>query len=261
MSRRQRPLRAFTLVELLVVIGIIAVLIGILLPTLNRARASARSVVCLSNLRQLGQAYMMYCNAHKGTSMAVGDYTYGVPWSEKLESYLARKEGNEYRLCPESREDAEHRDAIGTALFAWNWSDVTGPISGSYGFNMGCASDRELFGQTHPGWRHEDRFVKITTETNRQNVPLFGDCIWAIMLATTADFPPMPPSQAAYMHPYANGGWGLGAYTLNRHNKAINIVFRDGSARRVTFLELWKLDWTRNSQPRDISPFILPSYR
>jgi prepilin-type N-terminal cleavage/methylation domain-containing protein/prepilin-type processing-associated H-X9-DG protein len=87
---RQGRKKGFTLVELLVVIGIIAVLVGILLPALNKARRAAATVQCSSNMRQIAGAMLMYINANKGkfppagAPIINGVYTYGWWWPNEL---------------------------------------------------------------------------------------------------------------------------------------------------------------------------------
>jgi prepilin-type N-terminal cleavage/methylation domain-containing protein/prepilin-type processing-associated H-X9-DG protein len=77
MSKTRRS--AFTLVELLVVIGIIAVLVGILLPALTKARAQATKVRCAATLRNLGQAIMIYANGNHG-KMPMHGVDAGINW-------------------------------------------------------------------------------------------------------------------------------------------------------------------------------------
>ena len=103
----RRP-RAFTLVELLVVIGIIALLIGILMPALQGARAQARAVACMSNVRQIAVAAQMYANEHKRWVTYLPTSTEGRPIDRKelLHPYLNQgknnqdNEGNQVWHCP-----------------------------------------------------------------------------------------------------------------------------------------------------------------
>lgn len=79
MSRRGCGRLGFTLVELLVVIGIIALLISVLLPALNKARQQADTLKCLANLRQIGQAFQLYANAFKDAFPVVRQDTPDTP--------------------------------------------------------------------------------------------------------------------------------------------------------------------------------------
>ena len=90
LSLRRHEKRAFTLVELLVVIGIIAVLVSILLPTLRSVRRQANLVQCSSNMKQLSMSMLMYIQDNKGRFPAAeffpiaGAYPYGWGWANEL---------------------------------------------------------------------------------------------------------------------------------------------------------------------------------
>jgi prepilin-type N-terminal cleavage/methylation domain-containing protein/prepilin-type processing-associated H-X9-DG protein len=95
----RRKSSGFTLVELLVVIGIIAVLIAVLLPVLGKARIAAQSVTCAAQMRQVGTAMLMYCNEHRGE---FPETTHGTSadrsWIFTMSKYLSNVD--KIRVCP-----------------------------------------------------------------------------------------------------------------------------------------------------------------
>jgi prepilin-type N-terminal cleavage/methylation domain-containing protein/prepilin-type processing-associated H-X9-DG protein len=82
------PRRAFTLVELLVVIGIIALLIAVLLPALGKARQASVRTQCLSNMRSLAQAQALYAANEDNLLVVAGDGSVQGSWIGLLERYM-----------------------------------------------------------------------------------------------------------------------------------------------------------------------------
>ncbi|HMP06402.1 MAG TPA: type II secretion system protein, partial [Lacipirellulaceae bacterium] len=110
--------RGFSLIELMVTIGIIALLVSMLLPALGRARAQARQVSCASGLRQIGQGLYVYAAANRGWYPPFGSYQVyggdgtgddrpGLGWTEILAPHFVAPDAPIYK-CPDFPEE-DHR--------------------------------------------------------------------------------------------------------------------------------------------------------
>ena len=104
--RRLRPIiTKFTLIELLIVIAIIAILAAMMLPALNKARESARTSNCINNLRQLGQAELLYVDAYDGLPTAVQDMARtSLTWHQMLLVSGLLPNKSELFACPSAPE-------------------------------------------------------------------------------------------------------------------------------------------------------------
>jgi prepilin-type N-terminal cleavage/methylation domain-containing protein/prepilin-type processing-associated H-X9-DG protein len=99
---------AFTLVELLVVIGIISILIAMLLPALNKARQSAWRISCQSQMKQVAYGMLMYANENKGTLPLL--------WADPTAYYLAEKDNWIWMIAPYLTTQPGTQDAPSGAL-------------------------------------------------------------------------------------------------------------------------------------------------
>jgi prepilin-type processing-associated H-X9-DG protein len=126
----KRHATAFTLVELLVVIGIIALLISILLPSLNKARAAAQRTVCASNLRQIGVMWYQYAQVNKGWFPDCLEYggTWEILTPQKKETFvqLSKMTSGKVFYCPNALGFSPASKEGGDATADWNNQINTG---------------------------------------------------------------------------------------------------------------------------------------
>ena len=157
---------AFTLVELLVVIGIIAVLISILLPSLNKARAAATFTKCLANQKQFVTSLILYCNDNKGVfpcgaqkvngvNKYVDDSTASPLTALRVDPEIERRQVERVRALRARRNDAACQDALARVRAAASGTtNLVEPIVDAleHDATLGEISDalRTVFGEHAP---------------------------------------------------------------------------------------------------------------
>jgi len=245
----------FTLIELMVIMAVIAILAAMLLPALGQAKRKARSVHCLSNLKQWGVNWMVYADDNEGSFSAGNTVGWARgEWVKALAEHYGRKP--EILLCPMATdrrgpglgETLVAADSASAVLYGGPRScyelPMDDPVSGpgrrllsSYGINNWVYNPPPDV--THIQGRPTRWNWRTFNVPTPSDIPLFADAMWRGGGPRHGDAPPS-----------FNGQWaGVDAefhhFAMARHRNGINLVFFDGSARYSRVRDLWTMPWHR----------------
>ena len=236
--------KGFTLIELLVVIAIIALLMAILMPSLQRTKKQAKSVACQMNLHQWGIIWSMYTGDNDGYFHQGPGGFRDERWPNSIRSYYSSEP--KIRTCPTATKPRSEGN-IGT-FSAWGIFTGSTPWGkegdyGSYGVNWWvCNTPSRPGGNYYPGTNSLVNNWRRANVKGAGYIPLYLDASHYGFWPFQTDEPPEYDGQ---LHGVGHTN-EMRTCCLNRHNAFVNSLFLDWSFRKVGLKELWKLKWHHN---------------